>query len=256
MPETRRVGAFDRVVCAVDGTPEAEAAAAQARLLVSPLGSAEVVSVIEVPVAPYAPYGAGVAVLAAHERAERSLAAAGAAWPGVERRLLEGPTLSRLLDELVARNATLVAVGAGGHRRASGILLGSVSTGLLHRARCSVLVARPAASFPRSIVAGTDGSAGAQLAVAAARDLCERLVAPLQLVAARGGQVDESALAGETGVRWDDRAPLDALLAASSGSDLVVVGSRGLQGVRALGSVGERLAHRARCSVLVVKPVV
>jgi nucleotide-binding universal stress UspA family protein len=32
-----------------------------------------------------------------------------------------------------------------------------------------------------------------------------------------------------------------------------VVGSRGLQGMRSLGSVSERVAHEARCSVLVVR---
>ena len=36
--------------------------------------------------------------------------------------------------------------------------------------------------------------------------------------------------------------------------DLVVVGSRGLQGVKSLGSVSERIAHQATCSVLVVRP--
>jgi nucleotide-binding universal stress UspA family protein len=34
---------------------------------------------------------------------------------------------------------------------------------------------------------------------------------------------------------------------------LVAVGSRGLSGVRALGSVSERVAHRAPCSVLVAR---
>ncbi|MEZ5102704.1 MAG: universal stress protein [Thermoleophilia bacterium] len=48
-------------------------------------------------------------------------------------------------------------------------------------------------------------------------------------------------------------APLDALLAAAAEADLVVVGSRGLHGVAALGSVSERLAHRAGCSALVVR---
>lgn len=34
---------------------------------------------------------------------------------------------------------------------------------------------------------------------------------------------------------------------------LIVLGSRGLHGIRALGSVSERVAHRAPCSVLVVR---
>jgi nucleotide-binding universal stress UspA family protein len=35
-------------------------------------------------------------------------------------------------------------------------------------------------------------------------------------------------------------------------SSLIVIGRRGLKGVRALGSVSEQVVHRAPCSVLVV----
>jgi nucleotide-binding universal stress UspA family protein len=45
--------------------------------------------------------------------------------------------------------------------------------------------------------------------------------------------------------------PVDAL--SRLDPDLLVVGSRGLQGIRSLGSVSERVAHEARCSVLVVR---
>jgi nucleotide-binding universal stress UspA family protein len=47
--------------------------------------------------------------------------------------------------------------------------------------------------------------------------------------------------------------PVRALVGASGIVDLVVVGSRGLHGVKALGSVSERVAHQANCSVLVVR---
>ena len=47
---------------------------------------------------------------------------------------------------------------------------------------------------------------------------------------------------------------VDSLVIASEEADLVVVGSRGLSGIRALGSVGERVAHEAHCPVLVVRP--
>jgi nucleotide-binding universal stress UspA family protein len=43
-----------------------------------------------------------------------------------------------------------------------------------------------------------------------------------------------------------------ALLERAREAALVVVGSRSLHGLRALGSVSERVAHRASCSVLVV----
>jgi len=45
-----------------------------------------------------------------------------------------------------------------------------------------------------------------------------------------------------------------ALIETAHEADLVVVGSRGLHGLKALGSVSERVAHRANCSVLVVRP--
>jgi nucleotide-binding universal stress UspA family protein len=54
-------------------------------------------------------------------------------------------------------------------------------------------------------------------------------------------------------VEEHDARALDSLNVASEAAGLVVVGSRGLRGVRALGSLSERLAHEARCSVLVVR---
>ena len=50
-----------------------------------------------------------------------------------------------------------------------------------------------------------------------------------------------------------ERGPVGALVDFSHEVDLLVVGSRGLRGVRALGSVSERVAHQAHCSVLVVR---
>lgn len=41
--------------------------------------------------------------------------------------------------------------------------------------------------------------------------------------------------------------------AASAKASLVVIGSRGMSGLKALGSVSERVAHRSPCSVLVVR---
>jgi nucleotide-binding universal stress UspA family protein len=43
-------------------------------------------------------------------------------------------------------------------------------------------------------------------------------------------------------------------LARSEAFSLIVIGRRGLKGIRALGSVSERVAHRAPCSVLIVPP--
>ena len=47
-----------------------------------------------------------------------------------------------------------------------------------------------------------------------------------------------------------------ALIAASEGADMLVVGSRGLTGIREawLGSVSSECAHRAHCPVVIVRP--
>lgn len=49
-----------------------------------------------------------------------------------------------------------------------------------------------------------------------------------------------------------------ALIAASQGADLLVVGSRGLSGLKeiALGSVSNECAHHARCPVVIIRPSV
>jgi nucleotide-binding universal stress UspA family protein len=51
---------------------------------------------------------------------------------------------------------------------------------------------------------------------------------------------------------WDPADPVAALVERSRTVDLVVVGSRGVHGLRALGSVSERVAHQAHCTALVV----
>ena len=47
--------------------------------------------------------------------------------------------------------------------------------------------------------------------------------------------------------------PDDGLVEASQTVDLLLGGSRGLHGIAALGSTSERVAHRAACSVLIVR---
>ncbi|HET6656962.1 MAG TPA: universal stress protein [Gaiellaceae bacterium] len=121
-----------------------------------------------------------------------------------------------------------------------------------------VLIARPSddpESFPRSIVVGFDGSEDALEALAVARRLDEETNASLRAVAAVGGHklpldpVREHA----PEVALDHRPPVEALVAEGEGADLVVLGSRVLHGLAAVGSVSERVAHQAKSSVLVVR---
>jgi nucleotide-binding universal stress UspA family protein len=51
-----------------------------------------------------------------------------------------------------------------------------------------------------------------------------------------------------------ERLPDDGLVEEAERADLLLVGSRGLTGLRALGSTSERVAHQASSSVLLVRP--
>jgi nucleotide-binding universal stress UspA family protein len=86
-------------------------------------------------------------VIEAEERevlAER-LAGWGEKYPDVEvERLVTPDRPARVLVE-ESRRAQLVVVGSRGRGAAAGLLLGSVSHAVLHRARCSVAVVRPPA---------------------------------------------------------------------------------------------------------------
>ena len=85
------------------------------------------------------------------------------------------------------------------------------------------------------------------------REVAVRFGATLRVVAAGDSAGVESDRLEGLRVDRDERDALEALRAVSRESDLLVVGSRGLHGLRALGSVSERIGHEAACSVLVVR---
>ena len=138
-----------------------------------------------------------------------------------------------------------------------------------------------------SIVVGTDGSETAKRAVAEATRLAEAMGGKLHVVAAyeplRGAKivgapegaakvwelkpdaavqnVIQEAVSGVRlkGVEVESHTvtgdPADALLeiAESQNADLIVVGNRGMHGMtRVLGSVPNKVSHRAACNVLIV----
>lgn len=138
-----------------------------------------------------------------------------------------------------------------------------------------------------TIVVGTDGSAsamkavehaatlaavtGAHLHVAMARPSIPVLVSPDMMVATAewtnaSDQATHNALESATATASEAGAtvtahqlagdPADALLSLCDdiGADLLVIGSRGMQGARRflLGSVSSRCAHHANCSILIV----
>ena len=110
--------------------------------------------------------------------------------------------------------------------------------------------------FPSRIVVGVDGSPESVAAYAEARRLAERFDAELWPVVAHGGKPVERRLVDlivDSRREESPDEPVGALLAAAADADLLVVGSRGLHGLRALGSVSERVAHQAHSSVLIVR---
>jgi nucleotide-binding universal stress UspA family protein len=249
---------FKRVVAGVDGSEPGFEAARQAARLVAADGWLEVFAAVYLIEANLAGWSATrIANELWQEAGEAIRKGTEIAGPRAEQRLVNGPPLPSLMRELREKEATLAVVGTHGHSRLSEIMIGGVAGELLHNAPCSILVARPPAAealFPRAIVAGADGSPESAAAVATAQYLANRFAAPLTVITALAGKdVDLAAAQRTAPVEVLEKHPVGALVAASTNADILVVGSRGLHGLQSLGSVSERVAHQAHCSVLVVR---
>ena len=250
---------FERVLVGIDGTAAGLEAAVQAGRLVAPAGTIELASAIYLIDANLQRWPQEQ-VTATLEREGRPWLDDAMARVGsrATTRLLNGPPKDALLDEIDRYQATLIAVGTHGHRRLSELLIGGVAGPLLRETTCSALIARPstsAALFPLSIVVGLDGSPASLGALEVAEFLGMRFGAPVRAVLARQGDLDVGqAELHAPQLEIVDGGVVEALVDASAASDLVVVGSRGLHGLGALGSVSERVAHEARSSVLVIRP--
>jgi nucleotide-binding universal stress UspA family protein len=113
-----------------------------------------------------------------------------------------------------------------------------------------------------SLVVGTDGSETAGEAVRGATQLAKLLSATLHIVtvyrpkAVRGAGVPDEYLdalgpGGTADALLDDQC---ARVAEQVHADLIVVGNKGMAGVRrVLGSVPNSVAHQAPCSVLILQ---
>jgi nucleotide-binding universal stress UspA family protein len=256
---------FASTFVGVDRTPESLEAVRQADRLAPPAAMLHLVSAVYPE--PMAPEGfAGVLSLPELEQqawarlreAEELLSQDRSA----ECFVVVGPEAATLGGAFADARASVVVLGGHWRHRLTGIAFGSVATAMLHHAPFSVLVARgqPALErFPERVVVGYDGSKPAMRALRAAAEIAERLGAELRAILAADG----GAIAADTArVRVGEAAPgipLDLARAhpveglSQCDCDLLVLGSRGLGRARALGSVTERVAHRARCSVLVVR---
>lgn len=249
---------FEHIVCGIDGTPASLVAVRQATRLQHADGSLRLVAAANLAKAAQAGMAATHAAELLEDEAGAALADARVLAPSATAKLVSGNPVAVLLQEARSEATTLVVVGSHGRRRAAAMLLGTVAASMLRDAPCSVLVARPPRDperWPQAVVVGVDGSTESAAAFSVGREIAERFQGSVRALASTSDQFDRDlaqAIAPEL-----EEAPgraVDVLAAASESADLVVVGSRGLHGLKALGSVSERVAHQAPSSVLVVRP--
>lgn len=255
---------FRRIVCGIDGSEEALTAARQAVALAEEGAELWGVSAWDPGVAVHAGIHAARVAEDLRNAAAAALARAREEVPELQPVRVRGRDVPALLDVVAELRADLVAVGSHGRSRVAGILLGSVASAMAHYAPCAVLVARAAAGFPGTILHANDGSAESLDAARVAGRIAAAhgsTVATMHVRENDGGTIAQDAVAilEESGrepiLRVEQGSPGRALCeaAASIGAGLVVIGSRGRTGLKALGSVSEHVAHHAPCSVLIVR---
>jgi nucleotide-binding universal stress UspA family protein len=251
-----------RVLVGVDRSTESIQAARRAARLTDPDGTLTLLGAFTVPPPTIGILGADLS----HEGDAEIYRAVAVHAVAAASREIEPPAKARtkivrgvawtvLLDEVEREHVTLVVVGSRGRGRMRGIVMESTATELVHRAPCPVLIARSAgADFPRRIVVGVDGSPESAVAYTIGCELADRFGSELRPIVASGADREMAAAIVGSDCDVVDDDPVHALVAASAESDLIVVGSRGLHGVKALGSVSERVAHQATCSTLIFRP--
>jgi nucleotide-binding universal stress UspA family protein len=240
----------------------------QAAALVAPGGRIELVAVAE-------EWGVGLnaAAVLSHSHARKALDAAAhdirrCGAQVVTRELNGRPPWQVLLDE--SSKHDLVVVARHSHSRWGGMAIGRTATNLVHRAHVPVLVAVPPPAgvpFPSRILVAADGPGHPERAVRLAGRIARYKDAQVTLLrldwSHRARRRELAAAAAELSAAGVE--PAEILVGGSphrripeyartEGATLVVLGSRGLSGPRALASVSERVAHEAPCSVLIVRP--
>lgn len=256
---------FRRIVCGVDGSPQSMDAVRQALAIGDAGAYVWGVAAWDPALAFQAGIHRAEVLLSLREHARGALRQLEDELPQVRPLLVEGSEVAAILAAVSNLQVELVCVGASGMSRAAGILFGSVATAMAHHAACSVLIARDGGpDFPERILHANDGSPESLLAAEHAARLAARHGATLVSlhVGEDGTGVEEQVaeIAHISGARplfeSESGSPSRRIVEAAhrTHASLIVMGSRGRSGVRALGSVGERVAHHAGCSVLIVRP--
>jgi nucleotide-binding universal stress UspA family protein len=267
---------FRRILAGTDGSERAEETVRQAARLASATGAVlEVVFVLDSGRPHDDAEGEADGVLG------RGAAIAQAEGITADARMVPGDPATALLEEAELDEVDLLCVGQDAGLLGGAIRVGQVAGHVLRETRCSVLVGRRAGpDFPARIQCGVDGSEGSDATAALAARIAAATAAELRVVHVvpvfRGDETEWTLAEGEEGPS-EIRAPVEAAIAAGvtpvremamgrpehalvkvagrDGADLLVVGHRGVSGIRRvlLGSVSEYTAHHAPCSVLVAR---
>jgi nucleotide-binding universal stress UspA family protein len=189
--------------------------------------------------------------------------------------LIEGTPGESILAAAIKHDADLIVVGNRGMGQATRFRLGSVPDWIAHDAPCDLLIVdttgragprEPAPPYSR-ILAGTDGSGTATEAVRKAYTLASVYAGTVTLVHVGDPLIGAIKLEEVASTRPEDvevqkrtvegdPAQRICELAEAEAVQLVVVGNKGMSGVRRfLGSVPNKVAHEVPSDVLIVKTV-
>jgi nucleotide-binding universal stress UspA family protein len=277
-----------RVLAATDLSDAADVALHEAAAMAStPKGALAVAHVLPAPpfIEMWAPHlGGGDAKIA--DRASEAVRARVRSVVGAEAEVFveDGVEYAAIIRRAEVWRADVIVVGSSGRSGLSRVF-GGVAERVLRHAHCNVLVARPTASRGW-VLAATDLSDPSFPAITAAAAEARRRGAKLQVVRALGFlDVEARYLLAPEPSTWPqqevyevaanelsecaarlhvdatckvlDRPAVAAIVgqAESIGAELIVVGARGSTGLirLSLGTVAEKVARTAPCSVLVVR---
>ena len=194
----------------------------------------------------------------------------------LEARVLTGSPYNEIIGEQRRIDASLIILGAYGAERAEGETIGSTAERVLRGARCHVLLVRDKLEndeFYRNVLIPSDGSIDAEYAATFAASIAHRCHADLMACSmirvgsekdmreAEQATNEVVALGKSKGIEtktliWEGKPAVEILKAVDAKNiDLVVIGYTGKGKVSRwiLGSVSERVARTAPCSVFVVK---
>lgn len=256
---------FESILCGVEGNESSTEAARQAIALAHAGGRLKFTAV-------YTSFELGPDFHkdTLEESLEEAATLAGEAGVSASYELREARyAIDVLLPE--SKEHDLLVLGTHGKSRARGILFGSTASEAAHGTEGPLLIAREQAEarpFPQKILFASDGSPGSWAPARTAARLASCFNAEVAVLHVDDGKHPEEAatvVAEQVAEMGETTGSEPALTvehgnakkaivdsAAEIGASLIVAGRRGLRGIKALGSVSERVVSSAGSSVLLV----